>query len=81
MQRVALALVPLVAAALVAPAATWAGSTAGRESRNPEGNPEGKASDLNLLDLNRYAGKTGAAQVTSINQFSDVRPTDWAYQA
>ncbi|MFN5118133.1 MAG: iron uptake porin, partial [Cyanobacteriota bacterium] len=39
------------------------------------------AAELNLADLNQYAGKTGAEQVTSINQFSDVRPTDWAYQA
>ena len=30
-------------------------------------------------DLNRYS--QGADQVTSITQFSDVRPSDWAYQA
>ena len=39
------------------------------------------ASELNLSDVNRYAGGNSAAQVTSISQFSDVRPTDWAYQA
>jgi hypothetical protein len=39
------------------------------------------ASELNLSDLNVYAGQGAADQVTSINQFSDVRPTDWAYQA
>ncbi|MFN9923927.1 MAG: iron uptake porin, partial [Cyanobacteriota bacterium] len=39
------------------------------------------AAELNLADLNQYAGKTGAEQVTSINQFSDIRSTDWAYQA
>jgi len=30
-------------------------------------------------EINRYA--LGSDQVTSISQFSDVRPTDWAYQA
>jgi len=39
------------------------------------------AGELNLRDVNRYAGANSAAQVTSISQFSDVRPTDWAYQA
>lgn len=31
-------------------------------------------------DLNRYA-PVAADQVTNISQFSDVQPTDWAYQA
>jgi hypothetical protein len=39
------------------------------------------AADLNLTDINAYSSKGSADQVTSINQFSDVRPTDWAYQA
>ena len=39
------------------------------------------AGELNLSDVNRYARSSSAAQVTSISQFSDVRPTDWAYQA
>jgi hypothetical protein len=40
------------------------------------------ASELNLEAVHRYAaGSAGADQVTSISQFSDVRPTDWAYQA
>jgi hypothetical protein len=39
------------------------------------------ASELNMTDVNAYSTKAGAEQVTSINQFSDVRPTDWAYQA
>jgi hypothetical protein len=40
------------------------------------------AGELNLSDVNRYArSSSSAAQVTSISQFSDVRPTDWAYQA
>jgi len=39
------------------------------------------ASELNLSDVNRYAPSAEAAQVTSVSQFSDVQPTDWAYQA
>jgi hypothetical protein len=39
------------------------------------------ASELNLSDIKRYVPKASAAQVTSVSQFSDVRPTDWAYQA
>jgi len=40
--------------------------------------PAATAAELNLDGVNRYASQE---QVTSINQFSDVRPTDWAYQA
>jgi len=36
------------------------------------------AAELNTEDVNKYAS---AQQVTSITQFSDVQPTDWAYQA
>jgi len=39
------------------------------------------AAELNLTDVNTYAPSGSADQVTSINQFSDVRPTDWAFQA
>jgi len=39
------------------------------------------AADINLNDVNRYAATGSADQVTSVNQFADVRPTDWAYQA
>jgi len=35
--------------------------------------------DLNLSGVNRYASSD--EQVTSISQFADVKPTDWAYQA
>ena len=35
------------------------------------------AAELNLDAVNQYSSE----QVTSITQFSDVRPTDWAYQA
>ncbi len=36
------------------------------------------AASLNLADVSQYDSEE---QVTSISQFSDVRPTDWAYQA
>ena len=36
------------------------------------------ASELNMGAVNRYSSEE---QVTSIAQFSDVQPTDWAYQA
>ena len=39
------------------------------------------ASELNLDDVNRYADKASADQVTSVSQFGDVKPSDWAYQA
>jgi hypothetical protein len=35
------------------------------------------AAEINTEDMNKYSSE----QVTSISQFSDVRPTDWAYQA
>ena len=37
------------------------------------------AADLNSAGVNPYASSN--EQVTSITQFSDVQPTDWAYQA
>jgi hypothetical protein len=40
--------------------------------------PAATAAELNLEGVNHYASQE---QVTSISQFSDVRPTDWAYQA
>ena len=36
------------------------------------------AFEVNMGEVNKYAS---AEQVTSITQFSDVQPTDWAYQA
>jgi hypothetical protein len=36
------------------------------------------AAEVNLSGVNQYASEE---QVTSINQFSDVKPTDWAFQA
>jgi hypothetical protein len=40
--------------------------------------PAAFAADLNLNGVNQYASQE---QVTSVTQFSDVQPTDWAYQA
>jgi hypothetical protein len=41
-----------------------------------------RAAELNLPDVARYSGPaTGAEQLTSISQFTDIRPGDWAYQA
>ena len=39
--------------------------------------PAATAADLNMNGVNQYSNE----QVTSVTQFSDVRPTDWAYQA
>ena len=36
------------------------------------------AADLNIAAVNQYST---SEQVTSVAQFSDVKPTDWAYQA
>ncbi|TVS03068.1 MAG: S-layer homology domain-containing protein, partial [Cyanobium sp. PLM2.Bin73] len=36
------------------------------------------AAEINLDGVNQYAS---GEQVTSISQFPDVQPTDWAYQA
>ena len=40
--------------------------------------PVAHAADLNMSGVNQYAS---AQQVTSVTQFSDVQPSDWAYQA
>jgi hypothetical protein len=40
--------------------------------------PAVNAAELNNEDVNKYAS---VQQVTSITQFSDIQPTDWAYQA
>ena len=40
--------------------------------------PAAQAADLNLAAVNQYSSQE---QVTSVTQFSDVKPTDWAYQA
>jgi hypothetical protein len=38
------------------------------------------AAELNLQTVDAYAADS-AEQVTSVSQFGDVKPTDWAYQA
>jgi hypothetical protein len=40
--------------------------------------PSAMAADLNMAAVNQYSS---SEQVTSVTQFSDVKPTDWAYQA
>ena len=40
--------------------------------------PVAQAADLNIAGVSDYASEE---QVTSVTQFSDVYPTDWAYQA
>ncbi|MFM7313971.1 MAG: iron uptake porin [Cyanobium sp.] len=39
------------------------------------------AAERNLAAIHQYAAASGRQQVTSLSQFSDVRPGDWAYQA
>ena len=61
-------LIPVATAGLLAPLAPLAAG----------------AGELNLEGVNRYARPAAGQsqeQVTSINQFSDVKPTDWAFQA
>ena len=41
--------------------------------------PAAHATELNINGVSDYAAD--AEQVTSVSQFSDVYPTDWAYQA
>ena len=41
--------------------------------------PAAHAAELNINGVSDYAAD--AEQVTSVSQFSDVVPTDWAYQA
>jgi len=40
-----------------------------------------QAAELNMDAIQKYSSLSGKEQVTSISQFSDVQPTDWAYQA
>jgi hypothetical protein len=44
-----------------------------------DANRPASAADLNIAGVSQYG--SSADQVTSITQFSDVQPTDWAYQA
>ncbi|MEB3172918.1 MAG: iron uptake porin [Cyanobacteriota bacterium] len=40
-----------------------------------------QAAELNMDAISKYSSLSSKDQVTSISQFSDVQPTDWAYQA
>ncbi|MBV2351242.1 S-layer homology domain-containing protein, partial [Synechococcus sp. HK05] len=47
-------------------------------------NRPASAADLNIAGVSQYgasASRNSLEQVTSITQFSDLQPTDWAYQA
>ena len=69
-----LLLAPL-ALGLAAPAAVSAGEIA-------SANGMAAVSEyMNQQDLDRFKAWEAQNQVTSINQFSDVKPTDWAFQA
>jgi hypothetical protein len=49
-----------------------------------DANRPASAADLNIAGVSQYgpsASRNSLEQVTSITQFSDVQPTDWAYQA
>jgi hypothetical protein len=49
-----------------------------------DANRPASAADLNIAGVSQYgptASRDSLEQVTSITQFSDVQPTDWAYQA
>jgi len=64
---------------LLAPAALGLMAPLAVEASRPA-----SAADLNIAGISQYgatATSKSADQVTSITQFSDVQPTDWAYQA
>lgn len=48
-----------------------------------ESESESVSPDNSLRQINRYnrEGRSSSAQVTSVSQLSDVKPTDWAFQA
>jgi Carbohydrate-selective porin, OprB family/S-layer homology domain len=61
-------------------------STATTVGKKPQVLAQVEQAQVNTLDqVNKYGneGKNGSsqAQVTSVSQFSDVQPTDWAFQA
>ena len=60
-------------------------ATAGGSCRPwPSGQPGANAAELNINGVSDYAATANGNsldQVTSVTQFSDVYPTDWAYQA
>ncbi len=69
--------------------AAQAGETFTLESKNPQLLAQSQTNDNSVLEqVNKY-GNEGSktqtqnsfSQVTSVSQFSDVQPTDWAFQA
>jgi len=61
-------------------------TTATTVAKKPQVLAQVEQTQVNTLDqVNKYSneGKNGnsQAQVTSVSQFSDVQPTDWAFQA
>lgn len=61
-----------------------ANSTATEVISKPETLAQVQQTEVNVLqEVNNYSneGKNSQSQVTSVSQFSDVQPTDWAFQA
>jgi hypothetical protein len=71
-QRLLLAVTPLGLIAPTTVAAQQASFLSGMAAINDY---------MNQQDLDRFRAWESQNQVTSINQFSDVKPTDWAFQA
>jgi hypothetical protein len=72
LQRLLLAAIPCGLIAPTAVSAQQANSNTGMAAINEY---------MNQQDLDRFRAWESQNQVTSINQFSDVKPTDWAFQA
>ena len=69
---------------LVAPIALGLLATVSVDASRPGNTAELHAHALNVTGVSDYAASASGSsfeQVTSISQFSDVVPTDWAYQA
>ena len=69
---------------LVAPAALGLLAPLAVDATKPANAAELNARPLNIRGVSDYASSSSPnslEQVTSITQFSDVVPTDWAYQA
>lgn len=63
---------------------TTSNTTTTEVAPKPETLAQGQQTEVNVLQqVNSYSneGKNSQSQVTSVSQFSDVQPTDWAFQA
>ena len=58
--------------------ASLAGPPAASAAETSTGSHRARSAEPNLVGIHRYASQE---QLTSLSQFSDVRPSDWAYQA